>query len=372
MAKKKKDRRNSEDIPSNEEIEKELAEAEVVEANKPSNTDLDDAMAESQASEVMSAIDKNRSMILALVALVVLGVMAVLVLNQLKKNKHKEAGQAFSEAVAKNDIAALDGVVVNHAGSVGAGNALLSKAELQIDQGKAQDAQATLEKFTGEYADHPRAAQGLFALANLHHVAGAGEKAKSYYEETIAAQEDGELTPLSRIRLGDLALEAGDKDAADQHYQDSYIKHPGNPFFAMAEEKLALMKLGTPPVVDAPKPPPPPPAEPEKKAEEPKPAPAAKPAAAKPTDAPKPGNADKPKAPAKPKADGGKKAPAKAKAKAGNAIEKGKAKAKAAAKKAGETGKKAGQKAKEAVKKGGNALKKAAEKAGEAVKEAAE
>jgi predicted negative regulator of RcsB-dependent stress response len=226
-----------------------------LESEDPRNLD---ALSASEAPGVVDAIERNRTKILAGVTIGAIVLCGVLVTGQLKKQKHLEASAAYTAAAGKADIAALDAVVVNFPGSIGAGNALLKKADLQVDQGKPKDAEATLERFTTEFANHPRHPQGLLALANLFHVAGDREKAKARYEQVIAAQTDGELTPLARIRLGDLALEAGDAKAADQHYQESYTLHPGNPFFEYAEEKIALLKVGNPPEVAKPAPPAPP------------------------------------------------------------------------------------------------------------------
>lgn len=226
-----------------------------LESEDPRNLD---ALSASEAPGVVDAIERNRTKILAGVTIGAIVLCGVLVTGQLKKQKHLDASAAYTAAAGKADIAALDAVVVNFPGSIGAGNALLKKADLQVDQGKPKDAEATLERFTTEFASHPRHPQGLFALANLFHVAGDREKAKARYEQVISAQKDGELTPLARIRLGDLALEAGDAKAADQHYQESYTLHPGNPFFEYAEEKIALLKVGNPPEVEKPAPPAPP------------------------------------------------------------------------------------------------------------------
>lgn len=217
-----------------------------------------DALSASEAPGVVDAIERNRTKILAVIAIGAIALCGILIAAQVKKQKHLAASEAYTSAAGKADIAALDAVVVNFPGSVGAGNALLRKADLQIDQGKSEDARATLERFTGEFAGHPRHPQGLFALANLFHVAGDRENAKVHYEKVIDAQPDGELTPLARIRLGDLALEAGDAKVADQRYQESYTLHPGNPFFEYAEEKIALLKVGNPPEVAKPAPPKPP------------------------------------------------------------------------------------------------------------------
>lgn len=222
------------------------------ESDHPANLD---ALAASEAHGVVDTIERHRTKILAAIAISAIVLCGVLITAQLKKQKHLAAASAYTSAVTKGEIAALDGVLVEFPGTVPAGNALLSKAELQIDQGKPADAVATLERFLSEFSTHPRYAQGLFALANLHHQSGDAQKAKEFYEKVIAAQPDGELSPLARIRLGDLALEAGDKETADARYQESFTLHPGNPFFEYAEEKIALLKVGNPPEVDKPAPP---------------------------------------------------------------------------------------------------------------------
>jgi tetratricopeptide (TPR) repeat protein len=288
-----------------------------------------EALAASDAAKVMDGIERNRNKILIGAAVLALAICGALVASQIKKQKELDAANAYSAALSKKEIAAFDGVAVSFPGTPAAGNAMLSKAELQIDQGKPEDAGATLEAFLNDFSGHARYAQGLFALANLYHTSGDAEKAKSFYEKTIEVQEDGELTPLARIRLGDLALEAGDKATAEQRYEESYTLHPGNPFFEYSQDKIALLKVGNPPVVERPAPEP----ESEQAAEPETPKPAApKPEAETPTAAgtkapqPAPGNGkakEKGKKAQSPPAGPGK---AKAKAAPGNG-EKGKAKA---------------------------------------------
>ncbi|MEM9282342.1 MAG: tetratricopeptide repeat protein [Verrucomicrobiota bacterium] len=213
-----------------------------------------ESLSASEAASVVDSLDRNRNKIIGGVAAVAIGICAVLVYGQLKKQKAMEAAAAFTAAVNSGEIAQLDGVAVDFPGSIAAGNALISKAEILTDQGKVAESLATLTQFVAEYPDHPRLPQGLFAIANHHHIAGDSAAASSFYEQTITTQPDGELTPLARIRLGDLALESGDKEAAEQHYEESFTKHPGNPLFGYAEDKIALLKVGNPPVVPEPEP----------------------------------------------------------------------------------------------------------------------
>jgi TolA-binding protein len=213
----------------------------------------------------MDSFEQNRNKILIGFALATIIICAVLISGQLKRQKHLDAARAYSAALEKKEVASFDAVIIEHPGSLAAGNAMISKAELLSDQGKPEDARSTLETFVSDYSEHPRHAQGLFALGNLYHVSGDREKAADFYQQSIDAAPDAEMTPLARIRLGDLALEAGDKDAADQRYQESFTLHPGNRFIDYAEEKIALLKVGNPPAVKRPAP------EPEPKPEEPAP-----------------------------------------------------------------------------------------------------
>ncbi len=231
------------------------APSEKPEGDTPSQErSVEEALAESNASDAIASLEKNKTLILSVVVILAVAFAGFLVMKQVKDTASAEAAAAFSSAQAKRDIAALDQVVADHSGSVAAGNALLTKADVQIDQGKSEDAKATLMTFIGDYESHPRFAQGLFAIANLSHVAGDTETAKSYYDKVLAAQPDGDLSPLTRIRLGDLALEAGDAEGAELLYNESISKHPGNPFVDKAMRKVQLAKIGDPPVVKRPEP----------------------------------------------------------------------------------------------------------------------
>jgi tetratricopeptide (TPR) repeat protein len=235
-------------------------------AENPENAPEEpEALAASDAAKVMDSFEQNRNKILIGFALATIIICAVLISGQLKRQKHLDAARAYSAALEKKEVASFDAVIIEHPGSLAAGNAMISKAELLSDQGKPEDARSTLETFVSDYSEHPRHAQGLFALGNLYHVSGDREKAADFYQQSIDAAPDAEMTPLARIRLGDLALEAGDMDAADQRYQESFTLHPGNRFIDYAEEKIALLKVGNPPAVKRPAP------EPEPKPEEPAP-----------------------------------------------------------------------------------------------------
>ena len=227
---------------------------------EPPKEEHSEALSESHAAGIVDAIEKNRVVVITSAIVLTVILCFVLVGKQLGKQKHLNAGLAFTKAATARNIEALDKVVADYPGTVSAGNALISKADIQIDQGYPKDAIATLESMVGSYMSHPRYAQVFYMLGNIYHKSGDTEKARQYYEKVIELQSDGELTPISRIRLGDLALAEGDLEKAEQRYEESYTIHPGNPFVPTAENRIAQLKVGVPPEIERPKPP-----EPEKK-----------------------------------------------------------------------------------------------------------
>jgi len=220
--------------------------------NKPSTEDLEETH-ERDADSIVQAIEKNRVILIGgAIAVLVIGGF-ILIQKQLGKQRHLEASLQFTEAATARNIEALDKVVSTYQGTVSAGNALLAKADILIDQGKSQDAITALDKMAADFVDHPRHAQAYYMLANIYHKAEDYEKASSNYNKVIQIQTDAELTPISRIRLGDIALAQGDPEKARQNYEESYVKYPGNPFVTTAERRIALLKIGNPPLVDPPK-----------------------------------------------------------------------------------------------------------------------
>lgn len=268
---------------------------------KPSDDGVE-ALAESHAPGIVDTIEKNRVILIGTAIALFCLLAFFLVGRQLGAQRHLEAGQMYTEAATARSIEGLDKVVSEFSGSISAGNALITKADIQIDQGKSQDAISTLNTVANEFVSHPRHVQAYYMLGNLYHKSGDYEKARENYSKVLEIQKDGEYSPITKIRLGDIELAEGNKDKARQHYEESFTLYPGNPFFDTAERRIAQLKLGNPPVVD----PPAPPAEAkEEAAEAPKPAaPAATEEAAAPKGGAKgspKGKADPPAAPAAPK-----------------------------------------------------------------------
>lgn len=227
-------------------------EAEEESSSVTEGRSVEEALADSHAGEAIAALEKHKINILVVVIVAAVAAGGYMIWKQVTEGKRAEAAEAFSAAAASGSIEELDRVALLYPNSTGSGNALLLKADLQIEQGKPEDARNTLLSFITSHPDHPRHGQGLFALGNLAQVGGNLEEARDYYERVVAALPDGDLTPLAKIRLGDIALAGGDKETARQQYENSFQEHPANPFIDVAERKIELLKIGNPPVVKKP------------------------------------------------------------------------------------------------------------------------
>ncbi|MCB1063539.1 MAG: tetratricopeptide repeat protein [Verrucomicrobiae bacterium] len=271
--------------------------------------------------QAIELLDKHRNVVMTVAAVAVIAICGTLVMRELNRQKLSEQAQAYSTAAGDRSIEELDKVIADHPGSVAAGNALLTKADIELTQEKFEDAKVTLLTFVEKNDEHPRYAQGLYALGNLSHRNGDFESAVGFYDRALAAAPGGDIGPLILIRKGDIALAEADAlrsekkaeeadaklDEAKQFYEDSITRPEfrSSPFIEMAEQRLSLADVGDVPVVPAPpkpEPTPEPKATPAPPASGDKPA-ANKPAAAAPTAPaespakPKPAATPKPEAP---------------------------------------------------------------------------
>ena len=273
------------------------------------------------SSHAIAMLEKHKNIVMLTALLAALAICGVLVVRELAKQRRIEAGEAFSEAAAERSIEKLDAVAANHRRTVAAGNALLTKADLQMKMEKPQDAKATLLAFLEKYPNHPGTIQALFSLGNLAQLASQSAEADEYYDKALMKDPGGHLALFIHIRKGDLLLaeadallaegnkeESENKKAVARSHYEAFIKEPqlrASPFIEIAEERIELLALGNPPVVSPPPKPAPKSPEPEKKPAEPASGKPAEPAGAAPKPAtPAPSAAPKPQttqpAPAKP------------------------------------------------------------------------
>jgi predicted negative regulator of RcsB-dependent stress response len=269
-------------------------------ADKPENTPAEELGQPVVESELPSSaedyFEKNKRKLILLICLVVLASAAYIILKNVSKEKDREAANAFTAAETAEQYRQVS---IDYQGTVAGGNALLMKADQESKEQNPTGAVATLTEFVSSYKNHPRYAQGLFALAEHSQSEGNVDETKRRFQEIVDTQPKSEIAPLALMRLGDIAMAAKNYDEARSIYNSVMPRFPANPFIQKVTQKVALLDLESPPP-DLKKPDPPkietttaPTATP---TPEPKPEPVAK-------SAPKPRPATTPSPDAKPKAE---------------------------------------------------------------------
>lgn len=213
-----------------------------------------------EISDVISQLETHKKTVIVAIVGAAILLSLVIIFRGLSSEKHLAAAEAYSQAANSLNIEELDQVIADYPQSIAAGNALLTKSELQLTSGKSEDARISLLAFVEKYGTHPRYSQGLFAMGNLFQVGGDNDKAAKYYAQLLKEDPKSDLAPFAMIRQGDLLLAAGKTDEARQKYESIMPAYRGTSFFERIEEKIKLLKVEELPVVDAPKKPAPKPA----------------------------------------------------------------------------------------------------------------
>ncbi|MCF6313866.1 MAG: tetratricopeptide repeat protein [Verrucomicrobiales bacterium] len=220
---------------------------------QPASAPVPVAETTEEISDVLSQLETHKKTVILAIVGAALVLSGVIVFRGITSEKHLAAAQAYSQAANSRNIEELDQVIADFPKSVAAGDALLTKAELQVTSGKTDDARSTLLAFTEKYSSHPRHSQGLFAMGNLYQVGGDNDNASKYYDRVLKEYPKTDLAPFVMIRQGDLLLAAGKKDEARQKYEAIMPAYRGTPFFERVEEKIKLLEIEKLPVVDEPK-----------------------------------------------------------------------------------------------------------------------
>ncbi|MEM7147726.1 MAG: tetratricopeptide repeat protein [Verrucomicrobiota bacterium] len=217
-------------------------------ADKPENTpaeELGAAVVESEAPSGAEAyFEKNKTKIVALVCLVIIGAAAFIILSNVSKQKNLEAANAFTNAQTAEQYRQVS---IDYQGTVAGGNALLMKADLETKEQNRQAATATITDFVSSYQSHPRYAQGLFALAEFAQDDGNLDEAKRRFQEIVDTQSATEFAPLALMRVGDIAAANKNYEEARGIYTSIPGRFPANPFIQKVAQKIELLNLVSPP-----------------------------------------------------------------------------------------------------------------------------
>jgi predicted negative regulator of RcsB-dependent stress response len=212
---------------------------------------------EATLSPTEQFMEKNYKKILLLVVVAILAVIAV---GMVRHNMTKKANAAAEEFTRAKTVEDCDLVISKYPGTLAAGNALLTKAELLWSQTKKDSAIAALQEFVTKHSDHPLFATTEIALASKLESTGKTDEAKAIYERIGNGDAKSEFTALAKLRLADLLWQTGKEDEAKQIYTTFPQNFTGSTFFDQNKSRQDWVAAAFPTKeVDGPKPPPAPP-----------------------------------------------------------------------------------------------------------------
>lgn len=114
----------------------------------------------------------------------------------------------------------LAAVVADSATAAIAAEALLLRGRSSYRQGQRSDAVRILERVAKEFPGERAAAEALYILGDLAHDDNEMTAAREYYQRAIVTTPESEHAGLAAMRLGTLALMAGDHAVAGRLFEE--------------------------------------------------------------------------------------------------------------------------------------------------------
>ncbi len=160
-------------------------------------------------------VDKHQLKLIAFVLLLIAIAVVYLVQREIKQSKEETAGALL---VSKNEAADLEGIIKNYEGTAAAGSSSILLAEKQWDEGKQDDAIATLRGIADAKEPHPARANAVASLASKLLKQGKTSDAEQLFTELTEDESASHLAAYAWIALGDIAVGKGDLAAAEKAY----------------------------------------------------------------------------------------------------------------------------------------------------------
>ena len=194
-------------------------------------------------------LDKNQKLLLVFAVLLVIAAAGLVVYRGVEKSRQQTAGAALFKA---GELAELNQVIEEHAGTRASGSASILLADAQWEEGRQDDAIVTLRQFIETHPEHPALATARASLGSKLISQGKTDAAATAFQQIIDDPRSRYLAPYALVSLGDLAKVAGDADRAETLYNRARADYPESGFASTATERLAMLRAKMPVEVDPP------------------------------------------------------------------------------------------------------------------------
>lgn len=188
-------------------------------------------------------LDRNQKNLIALAILLALGTAALVVYRGIETGRQTSAGEALNKA---EDLATLQAVISEHAGTKAAKSAVVLLAERQWTDNKQDAAIETLRGFIAANQDHPAHPAAQASLGAKLMAQGKPGEATDIFQSLVSDPKARYIAPYALISLGDLAKAAGDLTKAEASYNRVKSEFSESPFVETATRRISALKAKAP------------------------------------------------------------------------------------------------------------------------------
>ena len=188
-------------------------------------------------------LDANQKKLIIIGILAILCLVGYVVVTGLEKKAKEDAAAAVANARTGPEYQAIS---QEYAGKNAGGSAILLKSQLLWGDQQQQEAIEALETFVSEYPDHPAVGSAYASLGSYQQQLKKFDEAKEAFQK--AANSESAVSSLALLSLGDLALQAGEDENAEEIYKKIVSEYESSHLQVklMAQNRLKLINVESP------------------------------------------------------------------------------------------------------------------------------
>ncbi len=194
-------------------------------------------------------MDRNQRNLVILTILIALAAAAWVVYHGIVRSREHSAGAELSKA---EDMAALQSVVKDHAGTAAADSAQVLLAARQWQEGQQDAAITTLKSFIAANPKHPARPTAQASLGSKLQIQGKLADAKKVFQEIDEDPAARYLAPYALLSLGDMARAAGETAQATKFYQKAKTDYPDSSFSNAIAQRISMLQAQMPVEIEPP------------------------------------------------------------------------------------------------------------------------
>lgn len=196
-------------------------------------------------------LDRHQKTLIGVGILTALGIGAAVVMQGMEEGAHQAGGEAL---LAADDIAAMQDVAKNHAGTPAADSAAVLLSDLQWEQGQQAAAIETLEAAIADAPDHPASAPAQARLGARLIDQGSLDRAEEVLQALADNSSAAYLAPYALTGLSEIAVAREDLEKAESLLEEASTSYPESPFGRTVSDHRRYVGFEMPTEIDPPAP----------------------------------------------------------------------------------------------------------------------